>query len=71
MTEHLHTTDIPTHLPQTAAAVYASDDETLDELMALCAAEPAEPDTCLGCLAYLVMCERDEAIEIAKDVGQL
>lgn len=54
--EHFNTDE---GYPQTQAEVDEASTETLDAFMGLCDAEPAEPDKCLACYAYIVYCERE------------
>lgn len=55
--EHFNTAP---DFPQSKAEVDALDDEALEVFMGMCEAEPAEPDSCLACYAYMVSQDRDE-----------
>ena len=47
--------------PQTRAEVAAADTEMLVAFMGECPVEPADPDECLACYAYMVVQKRSHA----------
>lgn len=56
MNEHYNTGP---GLPQTQTEVVTATDEVLDDLMGRCPVEPADPQACLACFAYMVMQRRE------------